>query len=290
MDALKIKMIHWDKKWKIPGTQWTISGYSRSAYRTGFYIPSLKMMLDAGPQNFNEPEVILITHSHLDHIACLPFTLFNNGPQPQIYVPAEAECLINEYIKSVFSVNACEKITPEPHWYKVIPLKAGDVFPVSAKNTNLEIEVFACDHAIPTVSYGISIIKDKLRDELRGLDNKNIINLKQTGVILTEKVKEKKLAYVCDTSISFFENNKGVLDYKVIFVECTYFSPGEESLAKENRHIHWKSLKKYVIDYPDITFVLFHFSQRYRDEEILDFFQKEMEETGIKNIYCWTSS
>jgi hypothetical protein len=41
-------MAHWKQKWSIPNTPWTITGYSRAAYRTGFYIPELDIMLDAG--------------------------------------------------------------------------------------------------------------------------------------------------------------------------------------------------------------------------------------------------
>lgn len=56
-DAISVKNIHWRKSWAIPGTPWTIRGYSRSAYRTGFFVPDLDLMLDAGPQNFSKPEV-----------------------------------------------------------------------------------------------------------------------------------------------------------------------------------------------------------------------------------------
>ena len=68
IDSLQYKHIFWHKKWLIPNTpSWRIHGFSRSAYRTGFYIPELNIMLDAGPQNFNNPDNIFITHSHLDH-------------------------------------------------------------------------------------------------------------------------------------------------------------------------------------------------------------------------------
>lgn len=49
MDSNTVKSMYWQKDWQIPTTSWTIRGYSRSAYRTGFYIPELDMMLDAGP-------------------------------------------------------------------------------------------------------------------------------------------------------------------------------------------------------------------------------------------------
>lgn len=45
-------------------------------------------------------------------------------------------------------------------------------------------------------------------------------------------------------------------------------------------------LKKYVVEFPNTIFMLFHFSQRYRDEEIAAFFQKEVD-GGIKNLYWW---
>ena len=57
-DSLDVKKVFWMKSMKVPGTPWTIRGYSRSAYRTGFYIKDLDIMLDAGPQNYNNPKHI----------------------------------------------------------------------------------------------------------------------------------------------------------------------------------------------------------------------------------------
>lgn len=45
---MEARTAHWNQKWRLPGTQWTMTGYSRAAYRTGFYIPELDIMLDAG--------------------------------------------------------------------------------------------------------------------------------------------------------------------------------------------------------------------------------------------------
>ena len=73
------RKVFWRKNYLVKNSpQWTISGYSRSAFRTGFYINSLDIMLDAGPQCFKKPKHIFITHSHGDHIANLPFTLIGD--------------------------------------------------------------------------------------------------------------------------------------------------------------------------------------------------------------------
>ena len=291
MDALEIKALYWKKEWKIPGTSWVISGYSRSAYRTGFYISYLNLMLDAGPQNFNRPSNILITHTHIDHICCLPMTMLGDTKTEHIfnvYAPTKAEPYIKNYISSMFAVNAMtDKIDPSK-WYQfhgldphIQPIK------LSLNKIDTEIEVFECDHALPTISYGISETKKKLKEEYISLAGKDIGQLRKSGVEVTNNITTKKLAYVCDTSIKVFELNPTLLTYPVIFIECTFFMPDELENAQQTRHIHWEQLKPIVIANPHIQFMLFHFSQRYRDTEITEFFTNETTTKGITNIAWW---
>ena len=51
--------------------------------------------------------------------------------------------------------------------------------------------------------------------------------------------------------------------------------------------VHWEELLPYVKANPDTLFVLIHFSLRYKDTEILEFFQKQVMEHGIRNIKPW---
>jgi ribonuclease BN (tRNA processing enzyme) len=83
------------------------------------------------------------------------------------------------------------------------------------------------------------------------------------------------------------ELNPSILEYDVIMIECTFFMPDELENATKTQHVHWDHLKKYVVDNPNTTFMLFHFSQRYRDEEINQFFQAEID-GGLKNLFVWT--
>ena len=149
----------------------------------------------------------------------------------------------------------------------------------------MEIEVFECDHSIPTVSYGLKEIKKKLKKEYLGLEGREIAQLKKDGVEITEMVVQNKLAYVCDTSIKVFDMNPTLLDYPTIMVECTFFEEDEITNAKKTQHIHWNDLKPIVCDHPEIEFMLFHFSQRYRDSEIDEFFKRE----DLANLKVWTA-
>jgi len=289
MDALEAKMIYWQKKWKIPNTQYTICGYSRSAFRTGFYIPELDLLLDAGPQNFNKPTNIFITHTHIDHVACLPFTMIGDSNGNHVFniiAHVDAKSYLHDYIKSMFSLNAMTDVPECADWYKFHGHQEFDVFRFTLNKNIMEIKVFKCDHPIPTLSYGFSEIKQKLKDEYLNLPGKEIAKLRTQGVEITKEVIQKKFSYVCDTSISVFDFNPDILEYPVVFIECTFFMPDEIENATKTQHIHWNELKKNVTAHPEITFVLFHFSQRYRDAEITKFFQEEYD-SGIKNIFWW---
>lgn len=293
MTSIPIRNMYWQNSVNIPNTLWNICGYSRSALRTGFYIKELKIMLDAGPQCLNKPSHIFITHTHMDHVANLPLTLLETVDYEdkenvcQIYGPKNCDKYMNDYITSMFALNRMEEIdTTLLSFYKIIGLDKRDNFNITTNNVKLNIEVFECDHSIPTISYGFSEIKSKLKDKYIGLDGKNIKQLKSEGIEITEQKKYKKFAYICDTSINVFELNPTILEYDVIFIECTFLMENELENAIKTKHIHWIQLKPYIERYSEKTFILFHFSQRYKNTEIAEFF-KLVIESGIKNIKVW---
>jgi ribonuclease BN (tRNA processing enzyme) len=56
-------------KLKTQGKEFNMIGVSRAAKATCFYIPELKLMLDAGYAMEYSPNIVVITHLHWDHIA-----------------------------------------------------------------------------------------------------------------------------------------------------------------------------------------------------------------------------
>jgi ribonuclease BN (tRNA processing enzyme) len=66
-------------------------------------------------------------------------------------------------------------------------------------------------------------------------------------------------------------------------IECTFLLDDDYSQAEKTFHIHWKDLEVYIRDNPNITFVLYHFSQRYKKKELIEFFSK----IDLKNIVPW---
>ena len=66
-------------RWRIPRTEWTLQGHSKAMERTGFVIPEIGVVLDAGVDlpiqsslAGRGPHAILVTHGHIDHMSALP--------------------------------------------------------------------------------------------------------------------------------------------------------------------------------------------------------------------------
>ena len=119
------------------------------------------------------------------------------------------------------------------------------------------------------------------------MDGNDIAKLKKCGTIVTVKKEVPCFAYICDTYISVLDKYPNILLYPIIFIECTYLYPHEVVLSESNKHIHWNHLCPYIQANVDNLFVLIHFSLRYEENEIIDFFEKEKAEKGINNIKIW---
>lgn len=274
----------WTKTYPIPGTSWTLRGYSRAAFRTGFFISELGIMLDAGPQIRNKPDHVFITHTHADHIAQLPFTMIGEEKGEHIfhiYAPAKSEEWLRQYIAALFNVNAVRYMRPDAEkYYRFHPMIAGTEFPLMIRNNLYLFEIFACDHSIPTVSYGIKMVKHKLKEEYLGLPGKEIAALKKDGKEITKQIIIPALAYICDTTIKVFEMNPTILNYNTVVIECTFL---KEEDSNGSDHISWPELKPVILKNPHINFILMHFSMKYKESEIRDFFQSE----GLPNTMPW---
>ena len=57
----------WNFHKKLEGTNFTLKGHSRGGERSGFQIPAISLMFDAGLRTHQTPNHIFITHTHCDH-------------------------------------------------------------------------------------------------------------------------------------------------------------------------------------------------------------------------------
>lgn len=293
---------YWIYKYKI-GKNLTLMGHSRGANRTCLIVPELGLYLDAGVQHGMRAEAVFLTHGHSDHshalnMICSDFNMSEDKDDHRtaVYCPKKLAPFILENRHSFNSLRACTsfKWSQDEFDFNVFGMTKDDNRTIQLKNRDYYLEIFDCDHGVPCIGYGLSEVKQKLKDEyldpLTGrpkISGKEIVALKNEGVEITHTVHEKMFVFLGDTTTKVFTNFPAILTYPTVIVECNYYDDEHLDKAAEKKHVHWKYLKPIVKDNPNTKFILIHFSLQYKMENILEFFEKEMEDENIQNIHIW---
>jgi ribonuclease Z len=271
--------------WPIPLTNLILQGFSLAGLRTNFVL-NKEILLDAGLTNPFNVSTVLVTHGHSDHIANLPFVLYNStqisNKHIKIYCPEEIVELLDNYIKSMYRLSDAN---PDfsPGGYTVVGVKPGDQFEVITKGSKYQIDVFECVHRVPCVGYAFGEIKNKLDPKYIGLGSNQIKSLKDSGVEITQQICTNQFVFLGDTTHEIFDLNPQLLNYSNIVIECTFLHSEDISNALEKKHICWTLLEPYVRANPNVTWILIHFSARYKKEDIEEFFAGQ----ELSNIKLW---
>lgn len=289
---------YWEKipPMKIPSTYLTLLGYSVAALRTSFYIPELNILLDCGIENGYLPDHVFITHSHADHSYYLPMVFVELGnfkskvqKKINIYLPKNIINNAKNFISSayIFSKN-------NPHHknihskYSLKPVTFGNTMRIEIKKVLWDIEIIRCDHTVPCAGYGFNQLRKKLKEEYVGMTGKQLDELRKQGIEISKEIIVPMFCYLGDSTINVF-NNFNPEKYPTIITECTYLYDDDIDLVKSNKHTHWNDLKVIIDKYKKSTFILYHFSQRYKPSDIHTFFD-DLEKKAMKpaNIIIWT--
>jgi len=155
-------------------------------------------------------------------------------------------------------------------------------------NDSYRATIVNCFHAITCVGYMYDIKQSRLKDEYKGLPGKELGELRKKGIDVSEEVFKPLFVYLGDTHYTIFEKELELFNYPVIIVECTFYC--SETLDRANRdgHIHWSQLEPFVVSHPETIFVLIHFSLRYSEADIYQFFdsltKREENPISLKNV------
>ena len=106
--------------------------------------------------------------------------------------------------------------------------------------------------------------------------------MKLSGIEITNTIEVPQFCYMGDTDERIF-TNPIIQKYPTIIVECTFLYDEHLKNAQKDKHMHWSKLKPFIEIYTDITFILIHFSSRYSDDEINDFFKDKK----LENMLVW---
>ena len=98
--------------WQIEGTEYTISGHSRSGERTGFCLNTQGIFFDAGMYSSTTPKFVFLTHSHTDHAFALPMMTISLRTPAIVYAPNEAVQFLQLHDQITNQMNLCSTKIP----------------------------------------------------------------------------------------------------------------------------------------------------------------------------------
>ena len=266
-------------------------GYSRSAERSHFYLPHLKLGLDCGVVNGRQPPEVALTHGHSDHSADLAWVC-QRSAGTQVLVPEELVPKCRAYVVAAMELNCCEEFDENRLDFRFIGVSHGQWLPSSLRGGGqLEWEVFKMHHGVPCVGFGLCRRTKKLRDEFRNVPGAELGRLRREGVAIEEVARQEELMYCGDTNVSVLEECPRILEYPRIIIECTFldiFDGVTEEEIKErcerDGHILWSQLRPFVLANRQSQFILIHFSLRYTVVQIHEFFRGEDAAHDLHNV------
>ncbi|MFF5264310.1 MBL fold metallo-hydrolase [Actinomadura viridis] len=287
------------KTWTIPGTEFTLTGYSRANDKTFFHIPQLRCSLDAGLCEGRQVDAVFLTHTHHDHSKDLDFLASKAGTD--VYLPAEAMPYVKSYLRASAELNHGAGYDPTlAEGARLHGVGQDDEFTFGRRGHH--VRVVGCEHKVPCVGYAFSESSKELRpeyaelrrtlvDEGRGGEFGRLMARKRReGVQVEREVRRPLFAFLGDTHVSVFARNPWLLDFPVVITECTFLDDAERERAERVGHTVWSRLRPVVEAHPGTLFVLTHFSLRHSDREVLAFFRREREKAGagrLDNVVPW---
>ena len=274
------------KTWRIAGTGLSLSGYSRANDKTFFHVPELRCALDAGLVEGRQVDTVLLTHTHHDHVKDLDFLAAKAGTD--VYLPAASLSYAEDFLTASAKLNHGADYDPGLAGHALHGVGQGDEFRFGKRH---HVRVVECQHKVPCVGYAVSEVGKALvpefaalRESLPGKEFGALMARKRAeGVAVEQEVLRPLFVFMGDTHPDVFGRNPWLFEFPVVITECTYLYDSELERASRVGHTVWSQLRPYVVEHPGTVFVLTHFSLRYSDREVVEFFK----ENGAANTVVW---
>jgi len=266
-------------------------GFSRAADRTFLHIPEMRISLDAGHCRGRQTEHVFVTHTHMDHVKDISYMCKKENVV--VHCPTSAIDNLRAYIHAEFVLDWQAPVDLDAMPFTLTPHLGDETFPIA--KGNYVVRTFECFHKVPCLGYAFGEKRKRLKKEYASVAGKELGKLRKEGVQIDEEYVIPLFAYVGDTSTIVFEKTPWLFEYPVIITECTFlYDDGKEKgvdlkeKAAKDGHTHWDSLQPIILAHPETTFMLIHFSLRYSEQDVYNFFNglinRDVEPLNLDNV------
>ena len=237
----------------------TVAGYSVAGEETVIVVPELDVCFDIGkcPREALTVNHVLLSHGHMDHVAGLPYYFaqrdFQGMATGTVLVPANLVDPLEDLMRAWGRV---EGHVP-PH--RFVGMTDGDEYEI---RRDLIVRAFGVRHVRGALGFSVIEVRRKLKSQFLGLTGREIVELKDKGVEISDRKEYARVAYLGDTCADNYADLPHVADAGVLLLECTFFDGDHTTRARAGKHIHVADLPAVLRGMNNEHVVLVHVTRR----------------------------
>ncbi len=236
-----------------------VQGISIAGEESAIHIPELDVCFDMGvcEKPMLTANFVALSHSHMDHTAAIAYYFSQRNFQGMgtgtLLCHATLEKPLHNLMQAWVDIE-CQR-TP----YNIIPMTDGQEQQV--KN-NISLRAFETRHTVPSLGYVAMEKRSKLREEFVGLSQERLVELKNGGTEITQRLEIPLVAYTGDTAWGPHFEKAEVMNAKILITECTFMEPGDHKRAAIGKHLHLQHIVDLLEASTAEAIVLTHLSRR----------------------------
>jgi ribonuclease Z len=237
----------------------TLAGYSVAGEESVVVVPELDCVFDIGkcPREALAMDHVLLSHGHADHAAGITYYFaqrdFQGMSNGTALVPEE---LVSPLEGLMAAWGRVEGHVP-PH--RIVGMRPGEDFEI---RRGLLARAFPTRHLSASLGFTLIEVRRKLKSEFVGLTGPEIVDLKNQGVEITNRLEIPLVAYLGDTAKANYSDLPHVANARALLLECTFFDPDHVTRARAGKHLHVTDLAEVLEGMNNERIILVHVTRR----------------------------
>ena len=237
----------------------TLAGYSVAGEESVIIAPELDVTFDIGkcPREALTVNHVLLSHGHMDHVAGLPYYFAQRDFQDVAGGTALVPASLVEPLEDLMRAWGRVEGHVPPH--RFVPMRAGDDHEI---RQNLIARAFSSNHIPGSLGFAVIDVRKKLKAEFSSLTGPQIVELKNKGVQITDRVEHPLVAFMGDSGPADYASLPYVANARALLVECTFFDDEHMGRARAGKHMHIKDLSHMLEGMNNERIIVLHVTRR----------------------------